>query len=239
MWSSCGRAYHRPAAKVKAVHYTLPACCQWACSATGVSGSSRAQGKTCNGEGVEQGTEDGGGEQHGAHWRGSKCSWDVVTHTLILSSLLLSFGLHPTPCLHFCEVDDREYACCLAVIHVSDKSVHLLQNCMCLLLLVSLLSQQPFPCQCCSTTLIWSRYLSLCFCLFLTWTYKHPFLRTLEGLYSSIKILFFFFFNSVLLMTESWFCPRERTHEELLLLESSILAPGNPRPKQPCGGVRG
>lgn len=32
-----------------------------------VSGRSRAQGKGSNKEGVEQGTEDGGEEQHGAH----------------------------------------------------------------------------------------------------------------------------------------------------------------------------
>lgn len=153
-----------------------------------VSGSSRAQGKSSTRKGVEQWTEDGGVEQHWARWRGSKCSSDVAIHTLLLSSLLLSFGLHPTPCLHFCAVGDREYACCLAVIHGSDKSVHLLQNHMCSLLLVSLLSQEPFPCHCSSTTLIWSRYLSLCLCLFLTWTHKYPFLRTVEGLSSLILL---------------------------------------------------
>lgn len=57
---------------------------------------------------------------------------------------------------------DRECGCCLAVISRSDRSVHLLQNYVWSLQLMSLLSQQPFPCLCSSMTLIWSRYL-ICF----------------------------------------------------------------------------
>lgn len=40
------------------------------------------------------------------------------------------------------------------------------------------------------------------------------------------------------MVTESWFCPRERTCEELLLLQSSMFTPGTHRPKQPCRGIR-
>lgn len=98
-----------------------------------------------------------------------------------------------------------------------------------------------FPCLHSYTTLIWSRYLSLflfCLrlerkkygsdCLFLTWTHKHPFLRTLEGLSSSVLFLCF---------TQFWWWQKVGFAQEkelkLLLLWSSIFTPGTHRPKQP------
>lgn len=53
------------------------------------------------------------------------------------------------------------HACCLAVIHGSDRSAHLLQIWVCSLWLMSLLSQQPFPCLLSHAALIWNRYLFL------------------------------------------------------------------------------
>lgn len=89
---------------------------------------------------------------------------------------------------------------------VTDQSTYF--KTVCSLQLMSLLSQSAFPCLRSYMTLVWGTYLSLCRIrfrleqkkygsdfLFLTWTHKHLFPRTLEGLASSV--LFFCF-------TQSW-----------------------------------
>lgn len=112
-----------------------------------VSGSSRAQGESSGGEGVEQGPQ---GSKSTTVWAMQKGQQMLLR----CCNTLLCFCHHCYYLLDFILLHayvsvrrvDSEYACCLAVIHGGDRSVHLLQNCVCSLQLMSLLSQSPFPC---------------------------------------------------------------------------------------------
>ena len=97
-----GKAHCRPAAKVRAVHYTLPRVllmslqCHWLLAA--LERKVKAlMGKVWNKcQRIEEHNSMG-------HAKGAANVPEMLQHTApLLSSLLLSFGLHPTPCLRFC-----------------------------------------------------------------------------------------------------------------------------------------
>jgi len=96
-----GRAFRRPAAKVRAVHYTLPYVllmslqCQWFLAA--LEHKVKAlMGKVWN-EGWRIKEHNSVG-----HTKRAANAPEMLQHIAPFLSLLLSFGLHPTPCLCFC-----------------------------------------------------------------------------------------------------------------------------------------
>lgn len=138
--------------------------CWWACRALG-PGSSRVRDETSRGECVEQGPKD----QEAQQWdmlKGQQMLLRYCNTLFCICHYCHYFGLHPVQAYVSGQWVDRECGCCWAVIHRSDRSVHLLQNYVCSLQLLSLLSQQPFPHLCSYVTLVWSRYL---FCFRLEW----------------------------------------------------------------------
>lgn len=96
-----------------------------------VSGSSRPQGESSDGEGVEQGPQ---GSKSTTVWAMQKGQQMLLR----CCNTLLCFCHHCHYLLAFILLHayvsvrqvDSEYACCLAVIHGGDRSVHLLQNCV-------------------------------------------------------------------------------------------------------------
>lgn len=128
-----GRACRRPGAKVRAVHSPLPHVllmslqCHRFLSALEHKAKA-VMGKVCKkAQNIEEHNRVG-------HAKGQQMLLRCCSRLLHFSHhwyYLLAFILfHAYVSLR--QVDS-EYGCCLAVIHGSDRSVHLLQNCVCAL----------------------------------------------------------------------------------------------------------
>lgn len=97
------RAYRRPAAKVRAVHYALPRSipllslqCHWFLAALEHKAKALLEKVWNKGQRMEEHNSVG-------HAKGAANAPEMLQHTApLLSLLLLSLGFHPTPRLCFC-----------------------------------------------------------------------------------------------------------------------------------------